>query len=62
MSFHCDRFTIYFVRLYVDSEIKKIVYWMPEVLFATEIAFRRLDGGMAQQELNLFQLSSSVMT
>jgi len=50
------------VRLYVDFEIKKIVYWMPEVLFAAEIAFRRLDGGMPQQELNLFQLSSSVMT
>ena len=62
MPFHCDRFKIYFVRLYVDSEIKKIVYWMPEVLFAAEIAFRRLDGGMPQQELNLFQLSSSVMT
>ena len=39
-----------------------IIYRMSEILFATEIAFRRLDGCMPQQELNLFKLSSTVMT
>jgi len=40
------------------SEIKKIVYRMSEILFATEIAFRRLDRCMPQQELNLLQLAA----
>ena len=31
---------------------------MSEILFAAEIAFRRLDGCMPQQELNLFQLAT----
>jgi len=30
------------------SEVKKIVYRMSEILFAAEIAFRRLDGCVAQ--------------
>ncbi len=44
------------------SEVKKIVHRMSEILFAAEIAFRRLDRCVSQQELNLFQLSSAVMT
>jgi len=36
---------------------KKIVYRVSEILFAAEIAFRRLDGGMPQQELNLLKLA-----
>src|ERR1039458_574506 len=57
--FHFGGFIIVFLRPPpVCSEIKKIVYWMSEVLFATEIAFRCLDGCMAQQELNLLQLAS----
>ena len=43
----------------VRSEVKKIVYRMSEILFATEIAFRRLDGCMSQQELNLLQLATA---
>jgi hypothetical protein len=31
---------------------------MSEILFATEIAFRCLDGCMPQQELNLLQLAT----
>jgi len=37
---------------------KKVVHWMPEILFAAEIAFRRLDRCMPQQELNLLQLAA----
>jgi hypothetical protein len=41
------------LRLHVRSEVKKIVHRMPEILFAAEIAFCRLNGCVAQQELNL---------
>jgi len=34
---------------------------MSEILFAAEIAFRRLDGGMAQQELNLLQFATAAV-
>src|SRR4029077_17047475 len=54
----CGRFTIVFVRLPVRSEVKKIVDWMSEILFAAQIAFRRLHGHMPQQELNLLQFSA----
>jgi hypothetical protein len=43
----------------VRSEVKKIIHWMSEILFAAEIAFRRLDRGMPQQELNLLQLATA---
>ena len=46
------------VRLPVRSEVKKIVHRMSEILFATEIAFRRLHGYMPEQELNLLKLSA----
>jgi hypothetical protein len=32
---------------------------MSEILFATQIAFRCLDGCMPQQELNLLQLAAT---
>jgi hypothetical protein len=57
-DFHCGRFTIVFVRLPAPSEVKKIVHRMSEILFAAEIAFRRLHGYMTQQELNLLKLSA----
>ena len=34
---------------------------MSEILFAAEIAFRCLDGGMPQQELNLLQLATATV-
>jgi hypothetical protein len=43
----------------VPSEVKKIIYRMSQILFAAEIAFRRLDRGMPQQELNLLQLATA---
>jgi len=46
------------VWLHVRSEVKKIVHRMSEILFAAEIAFRRLHGYMPQQELNLLKLSA----
>src|ERR1700746_2040585 len=61
-AFHCGIFNIPLLRLHVRSELKKIVHRMSEILFAAEITFRRLDGCMPQQELNLLKLSSTVMT
>jgi hypothetical protein len=43
----------------VRSEVKKIVHRMSEILFAAQIAFRRLDGCVPQQELNLLQLATA---
>src|SRR5512142_886615 len=43
------------------SEVEKIVYWMPEILFAAEIAFHGLDGCMPQQKLNLLQFTATVV-
>ncbi len=37
----------------IRSEVEKVVHWMPEILFAAEIAFRGLHGCMPEQELNL---------
>jgi hypothetical protein len=37
----------------VRSEVEKVVHWMPEILFAAEIAFRGLHGCMPEQELDL---------
>ena len=48
--------------LRVRSEVEKIVHRMPEILFAAKIAFRGLDRCMPEQELNLFQLTSAVVT
>jgi len=47
------------MRTPVRSEIKKIIYRMADILFAAQIAFRRLDGCMPQQELNLLQLATA---
>jgi hypothetical protein len=49
------------MRLPVRSEVKKIIHRVSEVLFAAEIEFRRLNGGMSQQELNLLQLTTAHM-
>jgi hypothetical protein len=45
----------------VVCEVKKIVPRMPEILFAAEMAFRRLHRCMSQQELNLLQLFTARM-
>ncbi len=60
-SFHRGRLKIHVMRLYVRSEVKKIVYRVSEILFAAEIAFRRLDGCMPQQELNLLKLATAAV-
>lgn len=49
------------MRFGIDSEIEQIVDRMAQILFAAEIAFRRLYGCMAQQELNLFQLATAAV-
>ena len=57
--FHRGGFIIVFLRPSVRSEVKKVVHWMSEILFAAEIAFRCLDGCMPQQELNLLQFATA---
>jgi len=47
------------MRLGVDAKMKQIVDRMAQILFAAEIAFRRLHGCMAQQELDLLQLTTT---
>ena len=47
--------------LRIRSEVYKIVDWMPEILFAAEIAFRGLDGCVPEQELNLLKLAATVV-
>ena len=47
------------MRPSLRSEVEEIVHWMSEILFATEIAFCRLDGCMSEQELNLLQLATA---
>jgi len=48
-----DGFHVFRRRLPIRSEVEKVVHWMPEILFAAEIAFRGLHGCMPEQELNL---------
>jgi hypothetical protein len=48
-----DRFHLFRRLLPIRSEVEKVVYWMPEILFAAKIAFRGLHGCMPEQELNL---------
>jgi len=52
-GFRCAGFNIVFLRPSVLCEVKKIVDRVSEILFAAEIAFCRLNGCVAQQELNL---------
>ena len=51
------RFRFYFLRLCIPAEVEKIVHRVTEILFATEVAFRRLYRCVPQQELNLLQLA-----
>jgi hypothetical protein len=59
----CGGFIIVFLPAPpVCSEIKKVVHWMAEILFATEIAFGSLDRCMPEQKLNLLQLATVTVT
>ena len=60
-GFHWDRFTIILMRPLGRSEVEKIVHWMPEILFAAQITFGRLDGCMPQQKLNLLKLTPAAV-
>ena len=55
-----NRFVV-FRLLHVRSEVEKIVHWMPEILFAAEIAFRCLHRCMPEQKLNLLQLTAAIV-
>ena len=61
-GFHRIRFKIAFMLLPIRCQLEKIVYRMSEILLAAEVALGRLYRGVPQQELNLLQLSSAVMT
>ena len=39
---------MFLLLLPIRSDVEKVVHWMSEILFAAEIAFRCLDGCMAQ--------------
>jgi hypothetical protein len=52
---------MFHLLLRIRSEVEKIVYWMSEILFAPEIAFRGLDRCVPQQKLNLLQLTAAVV-
>src|ERR1700680_2146186 len=54
-------FIIVFLRPPLRSQLKKVVHWMSEILFAAQIAFRCLDGCMPQQELNLLKLRTATV-
>src|SRR5450755_2299063 len=54
-----DKFGLHFLCLCVRSEVEKIVHRVTEILFAAEIAFRRLHRCVPQQELNLLQLAAA---
>jgi hypothetical protein len=56
------RFHRLFLRLHVRSEVEEIIHGMPEILFASQIAFRSLDRCVPEQKLNLFQLTATAMT
>jgi len=47
--------------LRVRSEVEKIINGMAEILLAAEVAFRGLDRCMPEQELNLLQLTATVV-
>ena len=51
-----------FWLLLARSEVEQIVYWVTEILFAAQIVFRGLHRCVSQQELNLLQLTTSVVT
>jgi hypothetical protein len=55
------RFLMFGLLLCVRSEVEKIVHWMPEILFAAEIAFRGLDRCVPEQKLNLLQFTPAIM-
>jgi hypothetical protein len=48
-------------RLYRNSDVsqlEQVVHGMPEILFAAEVAFCSLNRSMAEQELNLLDLTA----
>jgi hypothetical protein len=56
-----DRLILFRLLHRVHSEVEKIVHWMPEILFAAEIAFRGLDRCVPEQKLNLLKLTASIV-
>src|SRR5580700_2281822 len=58
-GFRPGSFNIVFIRPSVLCEVKKIVDRESEHLFAAEIAFRRLYGCVAEQELNLLYVTAA---
>ena len=57
-----DRFIMFFLLLRGHSQVEQIIHRMSQVLFAAKTPFCRLDRGMAEQELNLFQLAATAVT
>jgi len=55
------RFLMFHLPLRVRSKVEQIIYRMPEILLASEIAFGSLDRCVPEQELNLLQLTATVV-
>jgi len=57
---HGHRFLTFLLPHDIGSEVEKIVHWMPELLFVSEIMLRRLHRNIAEQELNLLQFTVAI--
>src|SRR5690242_19550528 len=55
------RFILFCWLLRAHSEIEEVVHRMPEILFAAQITFGRLNRCTPQQELNLLNLAPAVV-
>ena len=56
-----QRTIVLWLNAALGVEGEQVVHWMSKILFAAEITFRRLDGCMPQQELNLLQLPTAAV-
>jgi hypothetical protein len=61
-SFHRDGLRVRLLLLHVRPQLEAIVYRTSEVLLAAQILLRRLYRRMPQQELNLLQFTTTVVT
>jgi len=47
-----------FRLLLIHPEVEEVIYWMPKILFAAKVAFRRQNRSMPQEKLNLLKLAA----
>ena len=54
-------FLIFLLIHRIRSEIEQVINWMPEILFASQIAFCGLHRCVSEQKLNLLQFTAAIM-